>query len=710
MVPIAYTPGVRDLETSPRTLALRGVLLFAWTASACIAGAPEGIRRQTDGDGEEPLINFDGGVPPIDAAPEIPVADPYAVIGADPAHGPFTGGQRVLIRGNGFAAATRVFFGEVEADASTMVPIDPTRLQIIAPKGSAGSVTLTVQKGDDTSTRRSLPGGYAYDALYAAPSSGPVAGGTVIEIAGDGTSFGDSAIVKIGGKSCTTQTVNGPTSITCTVPKGTPGAKPVSVDAGDGQPIVVLDAYTYEDSTNGFKGGLSGAPIEGQLKVLVYDNFTGDPIPGAHVIVGSDLPSALVKQVDATGVALFADPSLSAPRTVTIAAKCHSPITFVDVPVDTATVYLDPVLSPACAADGDPPPVGGKPGAGGGISGELVWTGAVEFKKSPWINVPAEAPGERRAAYVFHANGDPTATFQLPHPSTAVLPDTPGELGYQFQIGSGVGNRALYALAGIETTTEPAKFTAYAMGMVQGVSVEPGTFTEQVYIVMDRTLDQALTMDVTPPAPGPKGPDRVRATVSVMLGNDGYAILPAGVKTPLLPLAGPIGFVGLPALDGSFLGTTYLSTARAVTGPQAQAPMSVVGRLLSTSTAEDLFVEGFVGVPTLNTPANGAAWDGRHLATTFGAGGSAIDLSVYDITSGNGLIRWTVVVPKGSHAVEIPDLSGFTFPYGGLPGGPITIGVYGARVDKFSYGALRYRDIRPIGMSAYALDYFQAFL
>jgi len=687
-------------------------LLFVVTASACIAGAPEGIHRQTDGDGGgDSLFNFDGGPPPIDAAPEVPVADPYAVIGADPTHGPFTGGQRVLIRGNGFSAATRVWFGEIEADPQTMIPIDPTRLQIVAPKGVAGPVSLTAQKGDDESTRRSLPGGYTYDALYATPASGPVAGGTVIEIIGDGTSFTESAVAKIGGKACTTQTINGPTSITCTVPKGTPGAKPISVDPGDAEPLVVLDGYTYEDSTNGFKGGLSGAPLAGTLKVLVYDNYTGDPIPAAHVIVGENLASALVKQADATGVTVFVDPSLTGAKTVTIAGKCHSPITFADVPVDTVTVYLDPILSPLCIADGDPPPVGGKPGTGGAIRGELVWTGNVEFKKSPWINVPAPAPGERQAAYVFHANGDPTATFQLPPSSMAVLPDAPGELGYAFQLTSGVGNRALYALAGIEDTQAvPSKFTAYAMGMVQGVSVVPGMITDQVYLVMDRTLDQALTMDVTPPAPGPKGPDRVRATVAVMLGNDGYAILPAGVKTPLLPLAGPIGFVGLPPLDGSLLGSTYIATARAVTGSQGSAPMSVVGRLLATSTAAPLSVDGFVGVPILQTPASGAAWDGRHLATTFGAGGSAIDLSVYDIVSANGLVRWTVVVPKGAHSIEVPDLSVFPFPDGGLPKGPITIGVYGARVDKLSYGALRYRDIRPSGMSAYALDYFSSFL
>jgi hypothetical protein len=557
-----------------------------------------------------------------------------------------------------------------------------------------------------------LPGGYAYDALYAQPSSGPVSGGTVIEIIGQGTSWSAATVALIGGKPCTTLSIESPTELRCTVPQGTPGSKPVTVDAGDGSDtIAVLDAYTYEDSTNGFKGGLSGDPIAGKLKVLVYDNFTGDPIVGAHVIVGSNIAQALVKQADASGVTYFDDPTLDGARTITIAGKCHSPITFVDVPVDTVTAYLDPILSPICVGDGDPPPVGGKPSQGGGIQGELVWGKVNEFDKAPWINVPAPGPGERQAAYVFLTTGDPTANFQLPPPSAAITPEAPGELGYGFYLGSSVGNRAAYALAGIEDqSVSPHKFTAYAMGKVQGVSVQPGVVTDQVYIMMDRTLDQALTMTVEPPAPGPKGPDRVRATVAVMLGNDGYAILPAGQKSPLLPLAGPVSFVGLPALDGSLLGSSYLSTARAVTGPSGSAPMSVVGRLLTTSTAQGVNVDGFVGVPTLSTPAPGAAWDGRHLATSFGAGGSAIDLSVYDITSGNGLVSWTVVVPKGAHAIEIPDLSAFPFPDGALPEGPISIGVYGARVEKFDYQKLRYRDIRPSGMAAYALDYFPSFL
>jgi hypothetical protein len=134
--------------------------------------------------------------------------------------------------------------------------------------------------------------------------------------------------------------------------------------------------------------------------------------------------------------------------------------------------------------------------------------------------------------------------------------------------------------------------------------------------------------------------------------------------------------------------------------------MSVIGRLLSQTTSQVVPVNGFIGVPTLVTPALNASWDGMHLETTFPPG--PIDLSVYDIVNGNGLVRWTVVVPAGSHAIELPDISGFEL--AGLPAGPLTIGVYGARVEGFDYANLRYRDIRPQGMSAYSLDYFPAHL
>ncbi|MGK3971678.1 IPT/TIG domain-containing protein [Sorangium sp. So ce118] len=679
--------------------------------SACIASAPEGIRRQTDGEGDGGGFGVDPQATSSSTSTGLPSADPHALLGADPTHGPFNGGQRVLLHGNGFSSKVRVWFGDVEVDPSAIVPVDPSRVQVVAPPGAAGPVELKVQNGDDGSTRRALPGGYVYDALYASPSSGPISGGTTIEIIGQGTQWDATTVARIDQKPCASLAVEGPTRLLCTVPQGTPGAKTISVTTGD-ETILVLDGYTYEDSVNGYKGGLSGAPLAGRLRVLVYNNFTGDPIPGARVVVGSSMTSALAGEVDASGVAVFDDASLDGPRTVTVAATCHSPISFVDVPVDTVTVYLDPVLTPACGASGDPPPpVGGKVGTAGVLYGELVWDQSLDPGAAVWGNVPGpQRETERRVAYVFTTGGDPLATFQLPPAIQAITPETPGELGHGFTMYLAPGNRSIYALAGIEDRAPtPPRFTAYVMGVVRGIPLLPGKATEDVFVRMNQPLDHALAMDVAAPAKGPKGPDRIQANVSLMIGNDGFATLPVGAQSPLIPFDGRLTFVGVPPLNRDLLGASYHSSARAVTGQAGLAPLSVVGRVLSTTTSEPVRIGGFVGVPTLETPAPSTAWDGAHLATSFSAG-APVDLSVYDIASGNGLIRWTVAVPAGSHAVEVPDIRQLGVEHGALPPGPLTIGVYGARIDGFDYGKLVYRQLKPQGMTAYALDSFGAHL
>jgi hypothetical protein len=687
----------------------------AGLGASCIAIAPTGIhlisQEGPDGGtgGGTTLMIDDAGPPPnppLDAG-----SDPHAVVGAQPSHGPFTGGGAVLISGRGFTSAARIWFGTTEVNESTTVPVSPTSVQVVAPPGVAGSVDLTVQDGNDASTKRTLPAGYTYDQLYANPSTGPVPGGTVIEILGQGTSWNASSVAKIDQKPCTTQSVDSPTQITCTVPAGSPGSKTVSVTTG-AEDILVLDAYTYQNSTNGFKGGLSGAPLAGQIKVLVFDNYSGDAVPGAHVIVGGDIATALQATADASGVAVIQDPSLNGPRTVTIAGHCHSPISFVAEPVDTVTAYLDPVLTPACAGKGDPPPVGGQVGALGQIQGQLVWPLIGEFKKGGWSTVPLPiGPHESQKAYVFAAAGDPTQPFQLPDPSTAVTPTTPGTAGYDFTLDLWPGNQSLYAVAGIEDdSVSPPRFEAYVMGAINGIPVLPNQITTSVFIQMDKTLDQALTMTVAPPAPGPKGPDRLVANVAVLLGPAGYALLPAGLLTPFLPVQGTLSFVGMPGLDGDLQGSLYISTARAVTGPTWTTPTSVIAAVQSTTTSVPVDMSGFVGVPTLTNPSGNAGWDGMNLATRFATTSATPDLTVYDITSGNGLVHWLIAAAGGSQAIVVPNLAGYAFPEGALPSGPISIAVYGAKVTNLNYGALLYKQLRPQGMAAYSLDYFDAFL
>ncbi len=689
-----------------------GLLLTLIAAHAsCIATAPEGIHRETDGTGGaggelfETTSATSGAVSP--ASSGAGTTDPHAVLGVSPPNGPFNGGQHALVIGAGFEPNVRVWLGDTEV--TERIVIDPARVQLTTPPHAPGSVDVTTQNGDDESTRRSLPGAYTFDALYAAPSTGPVAGGTAITIFGSGAAWDKepSLEARVDQKPCVSLTVLGPDSLLCTVPKGTPGAKSISVTASGGT-TTALDAYTYEDSSDGFKGGLGGKSLNGTLKVLVFDNYSGDAIAGAHAIVGTDLATGLYQQADTTGVALFKDPSLTSPVTVTVTAKCHAPITFVDVPVDSVTVYLDPTLVPACAGSGDPPPVGGKPTLTGVVTGELVWPEEGEFGKGKWNNVPApKSDDEERIAYVLFATRDRTRTFQLPSPTLAVTESSPGDFGYGFSMTGSPGNIGMYALAGLMKKST-GEFTAYVFGATKGVAILPGEETKYVYIKMTHALDQALKLEPKPPASGKKGPDRLHARVVIEVAQTQYAILPAADKTPLLPLAGYVPFVGLPPLDAELTGMRYVSSASAVTGPSYSAPLSVVASVATTSASVPVLVDGFVRIPELATPQPSAEFDGRHLAANYPSGGFPPDLTVYEVSTGGGVVRWLVVVPKANNAVTLPELSGFED--AGLIPGPLVIGVYGGRVDKFDYGKLTYRQMRPQGMSAYALDFFNSYL
>ncbi len=570
----------------------------AWLGPGCIARENGKFEKQyADDAGKPPPSLLDASVGPSDAKGDVPISDPHAVLGVEPPHGPWSGGQLALVRGNGFSSEVRVWFGDAEIPATNVVPVDPKRVQIVVPPGKAGPIDVRVQNGTDASTDRTLPGGYSYDEFYAEPASGPTSGGTIITLHGEGTEWTAGTEVFVDLKPCNSVSVLSKTEIECTTPPGTPGVKSLRVKTPDAVNVDVLDAFTYGDSDNGYKGGLSGQPLKDQLKVLALDSYEGAPISGATIVVGDDLASATVKKTDGAGVAVVSDPNLGPKRTVTIAAKCFSPITFVDVPVDTVTAYLDPVLSPKCASEGDPPPVGGSGSLSGAVTGELLWTGNKEFERAGWTNVPIpKGANEKLVAYVFRLASDPENDFQLPGQSYAVTPDSPGTAGFQYQLTVGAGNVTLYTLAGIEDrSVSPPKFLAYAMGITKGVSSKPGQVTGDVYIKVDVPLDHALNVDVTGPTPTAKGPDRVIATTAIRVGEQGYVILPVGKQTRLLPTSAPISFVGVPPLAASLTGSQYVVSAKAVTGVSATTPLSAAAQLATTVSNQTIVVDELRG-------------------------------------------------------------------------------------------------------------------
>lgn len=695
-----------------RPLGALGVLALvgAPLVNGCISRADSPFTRVTDresGGSGGSTIDVDGGTP--DPSVDLPPSAPHAVLGVSPPHGSFAGGGLAIISGNGFAGNARVWFGDQELASSAIVAIDPQRVQVTVPPGHHGPVDVSVQNGADKSTRASLSGGYTYDQFYADPASGPTSGGSRIVVYGEGTKWNADTEVSIDQKPCAIDEVTSKTELHCTTPAGTPGSKPMRVSTADGVDVDVLDAFVYGNSDNGFKGGLSGNTLDDQLKVIALDNISAMGLKGATVIVGTDLETADVLKTDGSGLAVVSKPGLGPKRTVTIARKCYQPQTFVDVTVDTVTAYLDPVLSPACGSpEGDLPPSGGTSVYGASVSGEVVWPATAEFRRDGWLDVPApKSDDERLVAYVLRLSSNPTDRFVLPDASAAVTPSSGGDRGYSFNTSGLPGNFTLYALAGIETLGSPRTFTAYQMGLVRGVAAAAGESKSNVYIQIDVDLDHALTLEVAPPTVTTRGPDRMQAYASIQVGSEGYAPLPNGFLSRSLPLAGPLSFVGVPTLGGSLLGTSYIATARAVTGQAGGTPRSVVGLASATDTSQPLRLDPFVQVPVLTTPTPNTTWDGKGLASKRSAGGAAVDLFVYDVQSGSGLVGWTVVAPGSTLAFDLPDLNALS-PDLGLVPGPLSITVSAARIKDFAYGTLRYRDTTQRGWAAYATDVFYA--
>jgi IPT/TIG domain len=680
-------------------------LLGSAFASSCLARRDKPFTRITDDDAGPPdaIALDDADVP--DVSPDALDLAPHAVLGIDPPHGPFAGGTLVMLRGNGFDSNARVWFGDVEAPRQNVTPVDPQRIQVVTPPGAAGAVDVTVQNGDAESTRGTLDGGFTYDRFYATPSSGPTSGGTLITLEGDETSWDETTEVEIDRQPCLELSVVANDKLYCTTPPSEAGAKVLSV-IQDGEREDVLDGFTYGNSDNGFRGGLSGQPLSNtqQLTVLAFDNIEGNAIPGAYVLLGEDVSTGQVKRTDKNGVVTFSG-ELGDKQTVTIALKCLQPITFYDVPVDHVTAYLNPVLSPDCGNLGELPPGGGTPGVGAGIDGEVVWPPDGEFKRRGWSNVPAPATEtEKYVAYVLRLADSPDEPFQLPSAGSGVTLESVGSVGYKFYQSTSPGNFTMYALAGVEDSSkEPRQFTAYAMGLLRGVAVKPGKTAESVYIQVDVPLDHALTLSLEPPTPGPRGPDRIRASAAVQIQDQGYALLPGGSVSRSLPSNGNFSLVGVPPLVGTLAGTKYVLSARAATGEGETTPLSVIGSYSATSTAQTLNLGGFVPLPVVTTPAPNSKWDLRTLVIQQAKNGKRVDLTVVRVQAGGGLYEWTLAAPGSPSKLELPDLTQLSQD-AALPVGSLKVFTSLAHIEGFDYGSLRYRELSSRGWNAYATD------
>ncbi|HBP22613.1 MAG TPA: hypothetical protein DEA08_33145 [Planctomycetes bacterium] len=167
-----------------------GVTFGSSTQMSCVAPVSPGTSLPVDvvvmrPDGEEARLV---GAVSYEVAP--------APVSIDPAIGPISGGTTHVIKGSGFGTPATVTFNGVDAQ---VLSVSASEIRVRLPANEPGTVTVSVTAGGKTGTLS----GFTYvdgaapvvDSL--SPTSGPLAGGTLVTLSGSG--FDSDAQVRFGG-------------------------------------------------------------------------------------------------------------------------------------------------------------------------------------------------------------------------------------------------------------------------------------------------------------------------------------------------------------------------------------------------------------------------------------------------------------------------------------------------------------------------------
>ncbi len=187
------------------------------------------------------------GVSPIKASDRYTYLPVPVVTRLTPNFGPVAGGTTVTIAGTGFSGASAVSFGATPA--SSFVVNSSTSITAVAPAATAGIVDVHVTTPIATSAT-STKDRFKYLPTIASisPSSGSVAGGTVVTITGTGFSTVDKATtIQFGTKRSLHVVCTSSTTCTATAPPHEAGAVDVTatVNSAKSLPNPSVDQFTY---------------------------------------------------------------------------------------------------------------------------------------------------------------------------------------------------------------------------------------------------------------------------------------------------------------------------------------------------------------------------------------------------------------------------------------------------------------------------------
>lgn len=691
-------------------------LLIAGLTIGCGSGGGDDTDAETD-TGETDSTGDAGDVEEEEEAD-------FAVTSCNPYHGPWVGGQEVIVRGRGFDDGVEVYFGDNMVQPADITVEDVHRITVVTPAGEPGPVDVRVILGEEEAVKE---GAYTYDLFYVDPPAGSIAGGTYVEITGFETDFDPLADVEFDGRPATDVDVVSATSITCRTPEGTVG--PANVDVTSDEPdreYDVREAYTYYNHADPVNGGLGGGPIDGTVNVTVINNRTGEPVEDCFVMLGTDGGGDFMGHTNGLGQITFSGPDLMGRQTIT-AAKNIPPDPETGFPgeyYETTTIERFDATDVTIILVWVPPsspgmPDGPPPRYGAVVHGELVFSHAGEFGPGPWEIVPDPNSNERKVAYVSGSGwniwyGPPDPTTGGTNNMVLDTEDYAGDYGYRFSCFVKPEAVAVYALAGLENVITE-EFTPYAFGIARNIIAGPGDTITGVYVYMTHELNSTLSILMDDPPPltpgGYQEPDTYMVEVFIDLGGDGVIHRDDNTQKNHTGDTHFIFPTWLP-MESELADATYTIKAGAyrestdeMTGEIIYVnPFSVRIESDVTNIWSDIIIDEYLGIPFQVDP------DYAEVVTDatmeFGHDRTAPDFWLIMLeTYPDQSPIWKYILPGDMTSYTLPDLT-LIAGLPELPSGYSVWVIWGIEAPGFVYDEWSYRFLYNNYWSAYTADAF----
>lgn len=582
-----------------------------------------------------------------------------------PREGEAAGGYNVVIAGEGFTGASKVYFGLVQAQFTVN---SPTQITAIAPAHSPGIVDIRVERG---SVRATFKNGFTFteplEIFGYFPVRGSVAGNTYVEVLGRG--FAQGMTAELGGVPGLDVAVYDSQTMTFRTPPAAPGAVPLVIKRGP-EEVTAQSPYTYFNPGARF-GGAWGGPIQGAVNVTVYEQ-SGSPIEGAFVMLSTNASTPYTGFTDANGMVTLSGPDVFGEQTVTAIASGYSSASLQRVNAENVTLFLSP----------PPPPPDGMPPAGAAATFRGRVTGLDKLAEP--------GPSQFQMAMVVTTQVDPFTENPDPGPGGTVTADGP------YVIQSRVGDLALVAIGGLfDNTTQT--FIPLRMGIKRYLTAAD----QQDYTVdleLDIPLDKTLTFKLNQPPTAANGPNLHEVTPYLDLGFEGVV----GGFDKATGLTDIIQARHQAALTGVLSNASYFVMGGTTT-VNVGFPASTAFLRNVTNINAIIELPPLLGVPVITSPINGSVPVNRTFQFTTNSTNlpSFFYIRMIDF---NQTPVWDVFLPGTETSFRLPDFptgAGLPNPY---PPGTYILQMFSIRKSNFSYSNVSYSDL-DIGIwDAYAVN------